>query len=303
MKTRSKAIISALILLLVILLGYVILHGANFQVLNPAGQIASKQMNLMIFAALLSLVVVIPVFIMAFTFSWKYREGKHAKYSPNLDSNIFAEITWWAIPTILIVILSVVTWKSTHDLDPFKPISSNTKPMTIQVVALDWKWLFIYPEQNIASVNQVNFPEKTPIKFVITADAPMNSFWIPQLGGQIYAMSGMSTNLNLEASGVGSYRGSSANLSGEGFSGMRFKANSMTKEDFNDWVKSAKKSPESLTSSEYQELTQPSKNNPVQLYSSKQPGLYDSVIEKYMPYGHNMENMRNYKSSNEAETQ
>lgn len=303
MKTRSKAIISGCILLIAILVGYVVLHGANFQVLNPAGQIASKQMNLMIFAALLSLVVVIPVFIMAFLFSWKYREDKGAKYSPNLDSNIFAEITWWAIPTILIVILSVVTWNSTHQLDPFKPISSSTKPLTIQVIALDWKWLFIYPEQNVASVNQVNIPEKTPIKFVITADAPMNSFWIPQLGGQIYAMSGMSTNLNLEASGTGTYRGSSANLSGEGFSGMHFVAKSMSKKDLNSWVKSSKQSPESLTSNTYQELAEPSKNNPVQVYSSVQPGLYDSVLEKYMPYGHTMNSMRNANSNTQADNQ
>lgn len=297
MKQTNKAILIAIFLTVLILVSYVILHGTNFEVLNPAGQIASKQMNLMIFAAGLSMVVVIPVFIMAFTFSWKYREGKHAKYSPNLDSNVFAEITWWAIPTTLIVILSVVTWNSTHDLDPFKPIASNKKPMTIQVVALEWKWLFIYPEQNIASVNIVNFPEKTPIKFEITADAPMNSFWIPQLGGQIYAMSGMSTHLNLEASGKGSYRGSSANLSGEGFSGMHFQANSMSEEDFNSWVRKVKNSPNNLTASVYAELTQPTKNNPPAIYASKQPGLFDSVLEKYMPYGHNMSDMHNEDNS------
>jgi len=299
MKTKHKTIITAIILVLVILIGYIILHGANFQVLNPAGQIASKQMDLMIFAALLSLIVVIPVFIMAFTFLWKYREGKHAKYSPNLDSNIFAEITWWTIPTILIVILSVVTWISTHQLDPFKPIASSTKPMTIQVIALEWKWLFIYPEQNIATVNSFNFPEKTPIKFEITGDAPMNSFWIPQLGGQIYAMSGMVTNLNLEASGTGSYSGSSANLSGKGFSGMKFKANSMSRVDFDEWVKTVKQMPNNLTTTEYNQLSRPSENNPASSYATKQAGLFESVVEKYMPYGHNMDNMR---SKNDSQT-
>lgn len=296
MKRSHKAIIVGAIATLLLLVGYIVLHGANFQVLNPAGQIADKQMNLIIFAASLSMIVVIPVFFLAFYFLYKYREEKHAKYSPNLDGNVFAEITWWAIPTVLIVILSVVTWNSTHDLDPFKPIASKTKPMTIQVVALEWKWLFIYPEQNIASVNQVNFPEKTPVKFEITADAPMNSFWIPQLGGQIYAMTGMSTNLNLEASGVGTYRGSSANLSGEGFSGMHFKANSMTQQDFDAWVKTAKKSPDNLTSNIYEQLSEPSKNNPVQLYASKQPELFHSVLEKYMPYGHNKKHMRDEQS-------
>lgn len=296
MKRTTKTLIIAFVATIVILIGYILLHGVNFQVLNPAGQIADKQMNLILFAAGLSMVVVIPVFILAFVFLFKYREGKHAKYSPNLDGNVFAELTWWAIPMVLIAILSVVTWNSTHDLDPFKPIASKQKTMTIQVVALEWKWLFIYPEQNIASVNMVNFPQKTPIKFEITADAPMNSFWIPQLGGQIYAMTGMNTNLNLEASGVGSYRGSSANLSGEGFSGMRFTANSMSEKDFNNWVKTVKQSPISLTSNVYEELAEPSKNNPVSLYASKEPELFQSVLEKYMPYGHNMSHMRENKS-------
>ena len=132
----------------------------------------------------LSLIVVIPVYIMLFLFAWKYREGNtKAKYSPDWDHSALLETIWWTVPLLLITILSVVTWNSSHDLDPFRPLNSSVKPVKIQVVALQWKWLFIYPEQNIASVNYVEFPVNTPVDFEITADAPMNSFWIPQVGG------------------------------------------------------------------------------------------------------------------------
>jgi len=263
---------------------FFITRGHTFAVLDPAGQIADKQRNLIYFALLLSLVVVIPVYVMLIGFAWKYRESnKSAKYTPDWDSNKVAETVWWIVPTILIVILSVVTWNSSHDLDPFKPLASDKKPITIQVVALQWKWLFIYPEQNIATVNMVKFPEKTPVKFEITADAPMNSFWIPQLGGQIYAMSGMSTHLNLEAAKIGTYRGSSANLSGRGFAGMNFTAQSTTETGFKDWVNGVKQSPNYLSPAMYDKIALPSENNSPSYYSGQSPRLYSEVIEKYMP--------------------
>ena len=163
-----------------------------------------------------------------------------AKHAPDWEHNYIAEYCWWGVPIVIIVILAVTTWKSSHDLNPFKPIESEKKPLAIQVVALHWKWLFIYPEQGIATVNFVQFPEKTPINFEITSDAPMNSFWIPQLGGQIYAMPAMRSKLHLIANEIGSFRGVSANISGKGFAGMTFTAKSSSEEDFDAWVQSGK---------------------------------------------------------------
>lgn len=255
----------------------------SLAVLNSQGQIANKQRDLIIFTSLLSLLIVIPVFFMTFWFAWKYREGNtKAKYSPDWDHSAIAETIWWTVPLIMILVLAVITYKTSHELDPFKPISSAKPTLTVQVVALDWKWLFIYPEQQIASLNYLQFPKDTPVKFEITADAPMNSFWIPQLGGQIYAMSGMSTHLNLIADKAGDYRGSSANISGRGFADMHFIARASSDAQFNGWVNLAKSSDKALTANEYAKLARPSRNNPPQLYSNVDPNLYDTIVVKYM---------------------
>ena len=261
---------------------------SNLVVLNPAGSIGAQQKDLLIKATLLMLIVVIPVFILTFAFAWRYREGnKKAKYSPDLDGNIFAETIWWAIPLAIIVVISLMTWKSSHDLDPFKQIDSANKTMKIQVVAMQWKWLFIYPEHNIATVNYVEFPEKTPVDFEITSDAPMNSFWIPKLGGQVYAMSGMSTHLNLIADQPGTFDGVSANLSGEGFAGMKFTAKASSQADFSNWLSSVKQSPHLLYEKDYEELAKPSTNNPAKLFSARDPDLYEKIVRKYSDHGHN----------------
>ena len=281
----KKLRIVAIVLVILALLGTAIayLHGQNIAVLNPQGPIATKERNLMFFALILSLVVVIPVFAMTFAIAWKYRESNaKAKYRPDWDHNRVVETIWWGIPTLLILILSVVAWNASHDLDPFKPLASNNPTMTIQVVAMDWKWLFIYPTQDIATVNYVQFPAATPVDFQITSDAPMNSFWIPQLGGQIYAMPGMTTQLYLMANHPGSYRGSSANISGRGFAGMDFVAKSTSEADFNNWVKQVQSSSKSLTAFEYNQLTQPSENNPVAYFSTPSIGLYNGILMKYM---------------------
>jgi cytochrome o ubiquinol oxidase subunit 2 len=255
----------------------------HIDMLNPKGLVALKEYNLLVFTTVLGMVIVIPVFVIAIVIAWRYRESNtKATYTPNISGNRLAETIWWGIPIILITILSVVTWFSTHDLDPHKPLVSNVKPVTVQVVALDWKWLFIYPEQNIATVNLVQFPVNTPVNFEITADAPMNSFWIPKLGGQIYAMAGMTTKLHLNATEIGDYKGSSANISGEGFSGMKFIARASTESDFNNWVASVKKSPLDLTLAEYTKLSAPSKNNPETMYRTSANDLYDTIVMKYM---------------------
>lgn len=274
-----------------VLVGWYLRH-TSIPVLEPRGPIAQKERRLIIVTLLLSLIVVIPVFGLLFGFAWKYREGnKKAKYSPNLDHSRVVETIWWLVPSALILVIGIITWNSSHQLDPYKPLSSNTPPITIQVVALDWKWLFIYPQQNMATVNLVQFPMNTPVNFEITADAPMNSFWIPQLGGQIYAMPGMSTQLHLMANTAGNFYGSSANISGKGFAGMSFVAKSTSANDFKRWVRSVKHSPNRLSQGTYSKLSNPSQANPVAYYASSEAGLYDNVIMKYTGPFSNMQGM------------
>jgi cytochrome o ubiquinol oxidase subunit 2 len=252
---------------------------------DPKGFIAMEQKDLLITAVLLMLVVVIPAFIMVFTVAWRYRAGNtqapKVKEYKNYNLPI---ILWWAFPSLIILIMSVMTWQKTHELDPYIPIASENPPITIQVVALQWKWLFIYPEQDIASVNFMQVPEDTPINFVLTSDGPMNSFWIPQLGGQMYAMSGMSTKLHLIANEQGNYPGVAAEINGKGFAGMRFVARVTSKEHFDQWVNEAKASSAYLSGYEYELLAQPSENNIPVVYSGAEPGLYDSIMMKYMSH-------------------
>jgi cytochrome o ubiquinol oxidase subunit 2 len=286
MSKKNKIALIAILVLGVLFLAAAYLRSHNVQVLNPKGLIALKERGLMITVTLLMLIVVIPVFVMTFFIAWKYRESNtKAKYSPELDHNSVAEFTWWAIPCVLILVIGIITWQSSHELDPYKSLVSSAQPITIQVVALPWKWLFIYPEQNIATVNFVEFPQNTPVGFEVTSDAPMNSFWIPQLGGQIYAMAGMRTNLHLMASGTGSYNGSSANLSGKGFAGMKFIAKSVSSGDFNQWLATVATTGGRLGLEQYTQLAKPSENNQVTYYSSEENGLYDWIISKYMMPG------------------
>lgn len=284
MSKKYKPPIFVLLSLGVVLLAAILyLQGTNIAVLNPKGSIAEQQFDLIVFTSLLSLLIVVPVFALTFYIAVKYRAGnKKAKYSPELDHNSVAEALWWGIPLALIAVLAVITWVTSHKLDPYRPIVSDKKPVIIQVVALRWKWLFIYPEQNIATVNYIQIPEKTPINFELTSDAPMNSFWIPQLGGQVYAMSGMSSKLHLQADKLGTYSGSSANISGEGFAGMTFTVKATPETEFIDWVDSVRQTPQMLTMDIYQKLAEPSKNHPRTYYSGRDESLYDTVIMKYM---------------------
>lgn len=251
-------------------------------VLNPQGLIAREQRNIFGFIVLLSLVVVIPVFVLLFAISWHFRaDNKKARYRPDWDSNHWLEAVWWGIPIAIIATLAVVTWQTSHSLDPYRPINSEKQPLTVQVVALQWKWLFLYPNQQVASVNELVIPEQVPIAFKLTSDAPMNSFWIPALGGQIYTMSGMSTNLHLMSDKIGTYEGKSANISGEGFASMRFKVRSVSSSDFEDWVTSSKDKP-SMNDAMYVELSSPSIEQGVELYTLPDSSLYDRIIMQYM---------------------
>jgi cytochrome o ubiquinol oxidase subunit 2 len=229
------------------------------------------------------LVVIIPVYLLTFIFSWIYRaDNPQGKYDPDLVDNPIAECIWWGVPCVMVLIVSLLTAVKTYELDPFKSIESENKEITIQVVALQWKWLFIYPEEGIACVNFVQFPKNTPICFELTADAPMNSFWIPHLGGQIYAMPKMKTILNLIANETGDFRGASANISGEGFAGMTFIARASSDEDYHQWVDSTKQSLQSLDRLQYDQLAKPSQNNAVELFQLKDTTLFDHILNKYM---------------------
>ena len=267
---------------LVPLLGTLLLGGCNMTLLNPTGQVGLEQRNLIITATLLMLLVVVPVIVMTFLFAWKYRaSNKNAVYTPKWSHSTKIEVAVWTIPVLIIIALGYITYKSTHSLDPYRPIESDVKPVTIEVVALDWKWLFIYPEQGIATVNKIVFPAHTPVNFRITSDAVMNSFFIPGLGGQIYAMAGMTTKLHLIADRNAEMDGISANYSGAGFTGMKFKAIATSQEDFDAWVSEVKKAPKQLEKAEYEALSKPSQNNPVELYSSVTPNLFQIIVDKY----------------------
>lgn len=277
-------------ILLGVILGFAViavvglfLSTVNVEVLNPKGEIAARQRDLMVFATVLSLLVLVPVYVLAISFAYKYRESnKKAKYTPDWGHNRTYETIWWGLPVLLILILSIVTWNTTHSLDPFKPLASDAKPLEVQVVALQWKWLFIYPEQNVATVNYLQIPVNRPINLTITSDAPMNSLWIPQLGGQIYAMSGMSTKLHLIADTPGTYNGSSANISGAGFAGMKFAVAAVSPEDFDMWALNAQQSQQFLSFARYDELAKPSENNQAETFAPVQDGLYDTIVMKYM---------------------
>jgi cytochrome o ubiquinol oxidase subunit 2 len=280
MNKKIKIVFSVLLLIAAMWLSVLFVDINKLSVLNPKGIIALKEYRLIVISTLMMLIVVIPVFIMTVYFAWKYRaDNTKAKYRPDEHQNHWAEAIWWGVPFVIIAVLSVITWKSCIDLDPFKPLEMHNKPLKIQVIALQWKWLFIYPEQKIATVNFLQFPKQTPINFEITADAPMNSFWIPELGSQIYAMPGMVAKLHLMADMEGSYRGCSANLSGTGFSGMTFTAKASSEADFATWVESVQQSDSSL---DYRKVVEPSSYDPQALYSLADEDLFDEIVMKYM---------------------
>ena len=254
--------------------------------LNPKGPIAAQQKDLLLFSTALMLVVVIPVFALAGFVAIRYRAGNtKAKYEPNWDSNKKLEALWWGIPLVLVVILSVVAWRTSHSLDPYLALNSDKEAVNIEVVALQWKWLFLYPDYNVATVNYAPVPVDTPLAFTIAADAPMNSFWIPELGGQIYAMNGMSTKLHLQADQAGDFNGVSANISGEGFADMKFIIQARDGDTFSETMKDLQGSSIKLDKRTYEQLAEPSVME-TESYVLSDPDLYDKIIEKYMPHGH-----------------
>ncbi|AAZ40883.1 cytochrome o ubiquinol oxidase, subunit II [Candidatus Blochmanniella pennsylvanica str. BPEN] len=264
-----------------------VLNGcSDLVLLHPRGQIGMEERSLILTAFGLMLSIVVPVIVMTIFFTIKYRASnlRNTQYSPNWVNSKEIEFIVWAVPILIIIFLGTVTWKSTHKLDPKNPIVSSTEqPIIINVISLDWKWLFIYPKQNIAVVNELVFPAHIPIKFNVTSNSVMNSFFIPQLGGQIYAMAGMRTELYLIANAAGRYKGISSNFSGQGFSGMKFTVvATQTKQEFEQWIQKARKSSHQINNmSIYEELAKPSEYHPIIYFSNVQPNLFYNVINKF----------------------
>lgn len=268
-----------------------LLTGCHLAMLEPRGSIAAEQIRLIFIATVLMLLVVVPVIVMTIVIAWRYRASNtKAKYEPDWAHSTKLEILWWTIPCIIILVLAVLAWVTSHTLDPYRPLDSKTKPLTIQAIALDWKWVFIYPEQGVATINYIEIPENTPISFEITSQGPMNSLWIPQLGGQIYAMAGMRTRLHLIGNVRGVYDGGSANYSGQGFAEMIFKVKVESAEDFAHWIETVKQSSNALSTEKFNALLAPSINEPVQYFASVQPNLFNDEIMKFMmPMSHSHE--------------
>ena len=271
-------------------LAAVLLTGCNTVVMNPSGDIASQQAHLIVVSTLLMLLIIVPVIVLTLLFAWRYRQSnKAAAYEPDWDHSTQLELVIWGAPLLIIIALGLLTWISTHTLDPYRPLHrldaqrelpSDIKPLTVEVVALDWKWLFIYPEQGIATVNELAAPVDVPIQFKITASTVMNSFYIPALAGQIYAMPGMQTQLHAVINQAGEFEGFSANYSGAGFSGMRFKFHGLSGADFEKWVQTNKTSGSTLGRAEYLKLEQPSERDPVQRFASVAPDLYNAILNR-----------------------
>ncbi|MEX3960314.1 ubiquinol oxidase subunit II [Trinickia symbiotica] len=256
--------------------------GCDAALLDPKGTVGAAEKALILTSTLTMLIVVVPVIVLTLLFAWRYRASNTAaSYSPKWAHSTAVEVVVWTIPALIILYLGLLTWRTTHELDPYRPLASKVKPMEVDVVALDWKWLFIYPDLGIATVNQVVFPVGTPVEFRITSDSVMNSFFIPQLGSQIYAMAGMQTQLHLIADYPGDYAGLSANYSGEGFSDMKFRAIAVDRVRFAAWVDKVRASPQHLSMDVYGAVAKPDEHVPVMYFSSIDPKLFRKIIAKY----------------------
>jgi cytochrome o ubiquinol oxidase subunit 2 len=283
MKRRNRLVLTALSSLCSI----VLLGGCSSVVLfDPKGPIGDSERFIILAAIGLMLIVVIPVFVMLFLFLRKYRASNtEATYTPQWSYSKKIDLIIWLVPVAIVTALAILTWSETHRLNPYKPINSSIKPTRIEAVSLDWKWLFIYPDYHIAAVNQLVFPVKVPLDFRITSDTVMTSFFIPQLGSQIYAMAGMQTRLHLMADEPGVYFGQNQQFSGSGFAGMNFKAIAVSQEEFEAWVQKTKKSPDKLDLARFEEVTKPSLGYPITSFSSVKPDLFDYILSKYKPMG------------------
>lgn len=262
------------------------LAGCHAAMLDPKGIIAAAEKHILLEAVGLMCIVVIPVIIMSWIIPWRYREkNTKAKYSPGFTHSTILELIWWSIPCIIIVILAIITWDGAHKLDPYRPLADKRPPILIEAMALNWKWMFIYPQQHIATINYLQIPVDYPVRFYVSSDGPMNSLAMPRLSGQIYAMAGMRTKLNIKATAIGVYRGLSTNFSGAGFAGMHFKIHVTDMADYHRWVSQVQHAPVKLTMAKFKQLSQPSENVAPQVFSSPAKGIFKYSIMKFMMAG------------------
>jgi cytochrome o ubiquinol oxidase subunit II len=262
-----------------LLVGAAALGGCSEGVLDPKGPVAAAERLIMLNSTGIMLAIVIPTILATLgTAFWFRASNTRARYMPDFAYSGRLELLVWSIPIMTVILVGGVTWIGSYDLDPPKPIASAEKPIRVQVVALDWKWLFIYPEQGIATVNQLTIPVSTPIRFELTSSGVMNSFLVPQLGGQIYTMAGMVTQLYLQADYVGTYRGMSANYSGAGFSDMYFNVNAVPAEKFAQWVVATRDSGSVLDAQSYAALAKPSQAVAPFSYRAVAPDLFKSIL-------------------------
>lgn len=271
------------------LTGAVALSGCNMVVMNPSGDVARQQANLVLISTGLMLLIIIPVMALTVLFAWKYRaSNEDATYEPNWDHSTGLELIIWSAPLLIVIALGALTWVSTHLLDPYRPlgqiarntpISKADKPLEIQVVALDWKWLFIYPEQGVATINQLVLPVNRQVRFRLSSSSVMNAFYVPTLAGMIYAMPGMETKLHAVLNKPGTFEGFSSNYSGAGFSDMRFAVTGVAQAGFDRWIAGAGNRG-TLDGATYLKLERPSEKVPVMRFASVTPGLFDRIVNQ-----------------------
>jgi cytochrome o ubiquinol oxidase subunit II len=279
--------------LLAVLIGVAMLGGCSEGVLDPKGPIAAADRQILLNSLGIMLAIVIPVILATLGVAFWFRESNtRARYRPNFAYSGRLELLVWSIPAMTVFLVGGVAWVGAHDVSPSKPIASTVKPLRIQVASLDWKWLFIYPDQGVASVNRLTIPVGTPISLELTSSGVMNSFFVPQLGSQIYTMSGMVTRLNLQADQPGTYRGFSAQFSGEGFADMHFDADAVTSEKFTQWLDGVRSAGPELNAKTYADLVKPSAAVTPFTYRSVAPGLFDSITVSEMHSHDGMTSMR-----------
>ncbi len=249
-------------------------------VLDSHGPIASAERLILLNATGIMLVVVVPVILLTLAFAWWYRaSNKRAAYRPDWVYSGRIELVVWAIPALVVMLLAGVAWTGSHDLDPARKLKADAKPIRIEVVSLDWKWLFIYPDLQIATVNQLVVPTGTPLEFALTSATVMNAFFVPQLGSQIYTMPGMATRLNLMAESPGDYPGLSSNFSGDGFSDMRFLVHAIPASNFSSWRERTASEGPPLNADAYTQLARASSNVAAQTYSNVDPELFQRIVQ------------------------
>jgi cytochrome o ubiquinol oxidase subunit II len=264
---------------LLVLLAGTLLSGCAYGVLNPKGPVGADEKIILFDATAIMLAVVIPVIVCTLGFAWWFRaHNRHAQRRPDWEYSGRIEFVTWCIPALIVLFLSGIAWIGSHDLDPHKPLRAELKPLEIEVISLDWKWLFIYPDEQVASAQELVLPVNRPVHFRLTSGSVMNSFFVPQLGSQIYTMAGMTTQLNLLASSAGTYAGLSAQFSGQGFSDMRFDVKAVSVEDYQAWLASVRAHADRLDADRYSQLANPGVLDAPLAFGHVVSGLFDGIV-------------------------